>query len=93
MCYKITEFKDEIASFLAMFRCDVLPSSSTQKMQAEGSFEMKVTLHQSTLRHIKVECNFKRGCHTNPKFNTGAMSVTLNLETFNLPERFFLKHT
>jgi len=52
-------------------------------MRAAGSFETKVTVHQSTLRHIKVECDFKRDCRTDPKYNTGAMSVTFNLEAFN----------
>ena len=81
-----------MASFLAMFRCVILPPSSIQKMQAAGSVETTATVHQSTLRHIKVECNFKRDLHTNPKFNTGAMSVTFNLEASNLSERIFLTY-
>ena len=58
-------------------------------MQAAVFFETTVTVYQSTLRHIPVECNFKRYLHTDPKWNTGAMPVTFKLEAFNLPERFF----
>ena len=72
-----------------MLQCDVLPPSSTQEMQAAGSFETKVTVHQSALCHIKVECSFKGDCRKTPKFSTGAMSVNLNLEAFNLPKLFF----
>jgi hypothetical protein len=83
MQYKIAVFKHEIASFLAMVVCDVVPSSSTQKMQAADSFETKVTVHQCTFGRSKVACSFKRDFHTNPKFNTGAVSVTSDLEAFN----------
>jgi hypothetical protein len=58
-------------------------------MQAAGSFETTVTVHQSTMRHIPLKCNFKGDIHRDPEISAAAMSVTFNLEAFNLPERFF----